>query len=644
MNQYPELFSPFELGPLALRNRIVCSPLTTNLGTPEGLSTRRHLEFWKARAKGGAGLVILDSAYPDPRGKGFASQIGCHSDSTIPGLRAVAEAIRAEGAISALQIEHSGVQTNSQMAGGRPVAPSRVPDPRRTEIPHQLSPNEIEQTVESFGQAARRIKDAGFDAVEIHGAHGYLVHQFLSPYFNRRTDSYGGDTQSRVRFAREIVAHVRGVVGSDYPILFRISAVDGLEGGLEFEETIRIAEMLVDCGIDALDVSAGVGATSHLMGPPAGTPHGPLIDFARRVREVVRIPVIAVGRILDPGLANSIIESGKADLVALGRALIADPDWPNKAREGRTSEITTCIGCCGCNARSRRPDVICVVNSRVGLEDRLDYRRANHPKRVAVVGSGLGGLEAARVAAERGHLVKVWEPDSHVGGLLGLRARTPGRAEFIEAVTMNVAALERKGVSVARSANWVDEVRDWMPNQLVDARSGAPGRSFPGGVRHLPVVQAVDVLRGCAVPGEQVVILGGGALGCEVGLHLAAQGFRIRLLSLGRGIATDTHPSIQQQLRMKLAENKIQPVLQVTSVDEVASGLRVQVAESEEAMEDLVVDAAILALGFGPPDELSSEILEVVPMDSVHVVGDAYGASDLAEIVRAGALLGDNID
>lgn len=636
MNPYPALFSPFDLGPLRLRNRIVCSPLTTNLGTDEGLSTARHLEFWRARARGGAGLVILDSAFPERRGKGFLSQVGCHSDETVPALRSIATVLRSEGAASALQIEHSGAQTTSLISGERPVAPSPVPDPRHGEMPHVLTGAEIASVIESFAQAARRIKEAGFDAVEIHGAHGYLVHQFLSPYFNHRGDEYGGDTLARTRFAREILARVRELVGADFPILFRISARDGLEGGLELEETLRICQILVEHGVDVLDVSAGVGATSHIMGPPAGTEQGPLVEFAHRVKQTVSVPVITVGRILDPSLAESIVATGRADLVAFGRALIADPDWPNKVRERRLAEVTTCVGCCGCNARSRRPDIICVVNSAVGLEDRPPLRPAESPSRVAVLGTGLGGLEAARAAAERGHEVRIWEPHAELGGLFGLRSRTPGRSEFHKAVTMSVAALKRLAVPIHEGANdWAGQIREWQPHHLIHAQAGCPRATIPGDLRCLPVVQAVDVLAGTRTP-HRVVVLGAGVMGSETALHLARQGRKVSLLSLGSTIANDTHRSIQQHLLLDLAQAAVTTLHDVKTLTESAAGLTVLSSEGETVLHP---DAIVLALGF------EEAILPALPdlTSRVHPLGDAYGASDLAELVRAGFLLGNEL-
>ncbi|MEX2542027.1 MAG: FAD-dependent oxidoreductase [Trueperaceae bacterium] len=638
MTPYRHLFSPFDLGPLRLRNRIVCSPLTTNLGTDEGLSTERHFAFWRARARGGAGLVILDSSFPEMRGKGFASQVGIHSDETIPALRKIATALREEGAACALQIEHSGAQTTSQTSGHVPVAPSAIPDPRYGEVPHALTSAEIESVVESFGQAGRRIKEAGFDALEIHGAHGYLVHQFLSPYFNKRVDDYGGDIGSRTRFAREIIARTRQLVGSDYPILFRISARDGLKGGLEIDDAVRICEVLVDAGVDVLDVSAGIGATSQIMGPPAGTPQGPLVDFAHRIKQTVAIPVIAVGRILDANLANEVISQGKADLVALGRALIADPEWPNKVREERLEEITKCIGCCGCNARSRRPDIICLVNSRVGLEDMGEPLPTDAPKRVAVVGGGLGGLEAARVAAQRGHAVSVWGAGDQAGGLFGLRSKAPGRAEFGDAVSMSLENLARLEVPYRdQPQGWEQELLAWAPDQIVYARSGTPLQELPGKLCSHPTLQAIDVLDREEVPGRRVAVLGGGVLGCEAALRLAKAGKQVTIAGHGSKLAPDTHRSIQQHLIADLQALGVDVLLDFDSITADGRDLLFHFADTRNRQVVASVDTIVLALGFeqaAPPDILQRLDTEI------HVIGDAYGASDLAELVRAGALLG----
>ncbi|MEW6547809.1 MAG: NADH:flavin oxidoreductase [Bacillota bacterium] len=320
------LLTPLEYRGLVLRNRIVMPPMASDVATPEGEPTGRHLDHYLPRARGGVGLVIVEHSYVELRGRLTRTQLGIHHDGLVDAFRPLVDAIHETGARVAIQITHAGGATTEEVCGTRPVGPSEVPHPRSGCAPRALGAEELPSLVEAFGAAARRARLAGFDAVEIHGAHGFLLNQFLSPLTNRRQDGYGGSLENRARFPLEVVRAVRRAVGPDFPVLYRLGAADNVPGGLTLEESQVVAPWLVEAGVDVLDVSGGLGGSR-----PPGAPPGYFVPLAEGIKRVVEVPVVVTGGITDPFFADGIVRAGKADLVGIGRALLADPDWARKA-------------------------------------------------------------------------------------------------------------------------------------------------------------------------------------------------------------------------------------------------------------------------------------------------------------------------
>jgi len=320
------LLTPLEYRGLVLRNRIVMPPMASDVATPEGEPTGRHLDHYLPRARGGVGLVIVEHSYVELRGRLTRTQLGIHHDGLVDAFRPLVDAIHETGARVAIQITHAGGATTEEVCGTRPVGPSGVPHPRSGCAPRALGAEELPSLVEAFGAAARRARLAGFDAVEIHGAHGFLLNQFLSPLTNRRQDGYGGSLENRARFPLEVVRAVRRAVGPDFPVLYRLGAADNVPGGLTLEESQVVAPWLVEAGVDVLDVSGGLGGSR-----PPGAPPGYFVPLAEGIKRVVEVPVVVTGGITDPFFADGIVRAGKADLVGIGRALLADPDWARKA-------------------------------------------------------------------------------------------------------------------------------------------------------------------------------------------------------------------------------------------------------------------------------------------------------------------------
>lgn len=342
-----KLFEPTRIGRMNLRNRIVMPPMMTGFSNPDGSISETNRAYYAERAKGGVGLIIVEATAVIPSGRGNPGGLNIYDDSFITGFKSLTDEVHRYGTKIAIQLMHVGRQAPSKFTGGQTVAPSAIPY-EGGEMPRELTLDEIEEIIEHFGEGARRAKDAGFDAVEIHGAHGYLLSEFLSPRVNKRSDKYGGDLAGRAAIALEVVKQAKTKAGNDFPVLFRISADEYLPGGLTLGESCVIAQMLQEAGVDCMDVSAATHESMDMFIQPASVSQGCLVHLAESIKKVVDIPVITVGRIGNPLLAESILLQGKADLIAMGRSLIADPELPKKAMEGRLDEIRPCLACRHC--------------------------------------------------------------------------------------------------------------------------------------------------------------------------------------------------------------------------------------------------------------------------------------------------------
>ena len=385
------LMSPIKIGTMEIKNRLVVPPMATGLAQPDGSPTDGHVAYWEERAKGGYGLLIVEATAVDPLGKGSPwDEPGIWDDRFIPAWEKVTEAAHKYGAKIALQLHHAGRQTTHDKIGGQPVAPSPIPCPVEREMPHELTTEEVYDLIEKFGDAARRARDAGFDAVEVHGAHGYLIAQFMSPYSNKRMDEFGGGFMARMKFPVEIIKNIRSKVGNGYPVIFRLSGDEYVPGGRDIEDSKLVARVMEEAGFDAIHVSAGVYASTQYIIAPAAVPPAFNVRAAEEIKKSVNIPVIAVGRIGDPTLAESIIEAGRADMIAMGRSSLADPELPNKVAAGRTGEISPCIGCmqacAGYLFDPTKENISCLVNPFTGRERELKIEKAAEPKKVMVIG------------------------------------------------------------------------------------------------------------------------------------------------------------------------------------------------------------------------------------------------------------------
>lgn len=519
------LFQPIAINGMTVKNRILMPAMHLNMARNFAV-TDRLVDFYAERARGGAGLITVGYATVDEL-SGTPGNIGAHQDNFVSGLARLAEAIRQNGARASVQLNHAGRYNHSLFLGGRqPVAPSAVASRLTRETPRELSAGEIRGIVDRFAQAARRVREAGFDAVEVLSGTGYLISEFLSPLTNQRDDAYGGPFENRMRFGLEVVRAVRATVGGGFPMLVRLNGNEFMPGGTSRQELQEYAARLVEAGVDALCVNVGW----HEAPVPqivTEVPRGVFAYLARGIRERVAVPVIASHRINDPATARELLVEGACDMVAMGRALIADPSLPEKARTGREEEIIHCVACGqGCfDNLFKLKAVECLCNPRAGYERERAIGKADRSLRVMVVGGGAAGMSAAVAAAGRGHRVTLYEQSGRLGGQLHLAGAPPGRGEFRELARDLERQLLLHGVTVVPGRE-VDErlLDEERPDAVVLATGGAPLTPPLPGVDLPHVVQAWDVLAGKAQAGRRVAVIGGGAVGVETALMLAERG------------------------------------------------------------------------------------------------------------------------
>ena len=519
------LFEPITINQLEIKNRIYLPAMHLGMAVKFEV-TEQILNFYAPRAQGGAGMICVGFATVDEL-SGSPLNIGAHKDSFIPGLTRLAETIKNGGAKSAVQLNHAGRYNPSFFLQGKtPVAPSPIASRLTHETPHELTLDEIKKIIDAFANAARRVKTAGFDAVEILSGTGYLISEFLSPLTNQRTDAYGGSFANRMRFGLEVMAAVRDAVGLDYPLIVRMNGNDFMSGGNSRQELSEYAQALAQGPADALCINVG-WHEARVPQIVTCVPHGAFSYLARSIKEKVDIPVIACHRINDPETARELLADGMCDMVAMGRSLITDPRLPEKARQGQEDQILHCIGCAqGCfDNLFKVKHVECLCNPEAGHEGQKNLEKTANPKKVMVVGGGPAGMSAALAASLKGHIVTLYEQSDFLGGQLNLAAAPPGRDDFY----LLAEDLEEQ-LAVNEIPVFFNEMVDGKliaeekPDVVIVA-TGATDITPPIPGIDLPhVVQAWDVLVDQVVTGEKVAIIGGGAVGVETALFLADKG------------------------------------------------------------------------------------------------------------------------
>ena len=660
--QFKHLFSPIRIGSMHVKNRIALPSMGLMYTHDAGMNDRfKH--FYYERARGGAGLIITGPYAVDKAGGGPVL-LGLDEDRFVPELKKFnVEIHRIADAKIACQLFHSGRYSLSFMAGEPCVSASPIPSKLTGETPRELTIPEIRGLVQRFGLAAARAQEAGFDSVEVLACTGYLLTQFLSPLTNLRTDEYGGSLGNRMRFPLEVVASVRKHVGADFPILVRVAGNDYMPGGHTNREARLFCKALEDAGVDAINVTGGWHET-RVPQLTYAVPPGAFVYLARGIKESVRIPVLASNRLGSPETAEKVLREGSADMICMGRPLIADPYLPNKAREGRLGEIFYCMGCnevCFDNVLQGRP-VGCMLNPMAGNESTIDVKPVEMPRKVVVAGGGPAGLMAAATAARRGHRVVLMEAQAEMGGQVLLGAQTPDKADFKKIVTSLVQQARSAGVTLKAGIRATPEtVQAEQPDVVIVATGAQPSSPpFPG-ANHPKVKLAWDVLRGDAeVTGKQIVVIGGSATGCETALKIAQEGTidaeTLRFLFLHQAEDVDTLRDMVTRgnrevtvvdMLPKLAGNMAWTTRWVLLKDlktyhvNMMTGAKVTAitdtgveVERDGVRETLPADTVILATGAVASRELYEALQD--KGFSVHVVGDAKEPRRIVEAIREG--------
>jgi 2,4-dienoyl-CoA reductase-like NADH-dependent reductase (Old Yellow Enzyme family)/thioredoxin reductase len=623
MSHLKHLFSPIQIGTMTAKNRLLMSAMSINFGVDEkGRVAEQLTEYFVARAKGGTGMMLVGGGAVHPTGLELPHLPTLWDDDCIPALQKMTEAVRPYGAKFGVQLMHGGRQSYHDQK----VAPSPLPAPAVVKgIPKELTVPEIHELVKSFGDAARRCKDAGFDFLEIHGAHGYLINQFLAKNSNKRTDEYGGTFENRIRFLLELFRDIKDKTGKDFPVGIRINGNDYIKDGWGLEEALKLAKILEKEGADYLHVSAGVYGSTELTIPSMYIAHGCFVHLAEAVRKEVSVPVATVGRIKSPEFADRIIKEGKADIVALGRSLLADPEFANKAAAGNFSQIRPCIGCClGCihNVLQLEPGA-CVANPDVGREYQLKGdNKAEHPKKILVVGAGPAGLAAARMAALRGHQVTVCEETGHIGGLARLAALPPGRSEIMDIVKFFVNELNRLKVeirlNVALTKEFLESVK---PEAMILATGSLPEMPIIKGLfqTDMELCTVTDVLEGNSVTGDKIIVIGGNQAGLVLADFLAEKGKEVAVLNRKRHFGEEMSANDRFYLRERLKRDSVKLYKQVSVKEFLPDGAVFRSGDEDFRLEGF--DTVVISEKMTPIRKVS-ELFKGTDIP-VHIIGDA---------------------
>jgi 2,4-dienoyl-CoA reductase (NADPH2) len=662
------LFEPIKINQLVLKNRIYMPAMHMNMARDFEV-TDQLIDFYAERARGGVGIITVGYATVDEYA-GNVTNIGAHKDEYIPGLKRLAQTIQNNGAKAAVQINHAGRYNFSFFLDGKQaVAPSAVPSRMTRETPRELEVDEIKAIIDSFAQAALRVKKAGFDAVEVLSGTGYLISAFLSPFTNKREDEYGGSFENRMRFGLEIMQAIRQQVGDDFPIIVRMNGNDFMPGGNGRKDLQAYAQRLIEVGVDALNINVG-WHEARVPQIVTSVPRGVFAYLAKGIKELVDVPVISGHRINDPNTARELITNQMCDMVAMGRPLIADPYLPQKAKNNREHEILHCIACAqGCfdNLFKLKP-VECLCNPKVGRERETAVEKTRAPLKVMVIGGGAAGMSAALSAHEKGHHVSLYEKSDHLGGQLYIASAPPGREEFAELAKDLERQLDRSPINVFINHH-VDEtmIEKEKPDAVILATGAMPITPPIPGVELPHVVQAWDVLLDKVPTGQRVVIIGGGAVGVETALFLSEKGTLsgealkfllineaedpddLRQLALrgtkeivlvemidkmGKDIGKTTRWSILQDLSRK----GIKTLTTTRALEITKTGIKV---ETDDQVKEIPADTIVLAVGARSYNPLQ-EVLENKGLP-YQLAGDADQVGLAFDAVHQGFVAGRKI-
>ena len=642
---FDSVLSKGKIGSVELKNRFVMPAMGSGHSELDGTIGEESLCYYEARAKGGFGLIITEYCAVDPHGLGALNELRIYDDKYIPGFAKLVERVHSHGAKIFIQL-HQGGQWSDPVISNYPcVSASPLVWFIRDQLVHELSTQEVYDMIEKFIDAAIRAKKAGADGVELHGGHGYLIPQFMSARINKRTDEFGGDIYARSLFPRLIIRGIKEKCGKDFNICMRISGDETVPGGMTVNEMCAMLKLIEKEGLNAVNVSGGLPMAYKDTGRSMGGFRAPLgfnTDLAETIKKSVHMAVIAVGRIHDPALCDAIIENGQADFVALGRASLADPEFPNKTAEGRTEEICPCTGCFSKCATAPdengiSPGASCAFNPFTGHEYEKPILPAKKVKKIVVAGAGVGGLEAAWVMAKRGHRVVVLEKNDRAGGQTYIASFPPYKQRFAIAIKHYLANCKRYGVDIRYNTEATAEnILALNPDAVILATGAAPItlQLENEGIR---VVQANDVILGKVVPGYNCLVIGGGLVGLETAEFIVPNMRKVTIVEMLPDVGEN--PFTKSQFSELLNDPNVNVMTNTKVIRFTADGA---VCETPDGMTTLSgYDMVITAIGSRPVNSLAAELEGKVT--EIHVIGDAKKVRRIADAVEEGAWLAVDI-
>jgi 2,4-dienoyl-CoA reductase-like NADH-dependent reductase (Old Yellow Enzyme family)/thioredoxin reductase len=630
---YERLLQPIRIGNMELDNRVVLPPMVTNYAGRDGSVTERLIDYLEERAKGGMGLIIIEATSIDSA-KTCVHQAHMDEDRLIPGWRKLTQSIKRHGPKVAIQLNHPGREAKAALSGGPSVGPSPIPA-IGGELPRELTVSEIKQIVVRFAEAAERAKKAGFDAVEIHAAHAFLVAQFLSTASNRRKDEYGGSVENRARILTETLKATREAVGQGYPILCRINSREfWVKEGLTLQEGQEIAQRAEKAGADVIDVSAMAWGSNPKLTPPTTQPPGNMLFLAEAIKKVVSAPVIAVGRI-SPAVGEQALREGKADMIAIGKAFLADPEILSKTVSGREAEVRPCVTCNTCqqDIAPVHESLLCMVNPVLGRERECRIQSAKKPKRVFILGGGPAGMQAAIVSALRGHQVTLYERRHELGGQLRVARKPPFKDHLSPLLPYFETQLKKSGVDVRLGTEFSSMmVNRTEPDTIIFATGADQFIPEIPGIEKFRAVTAIEVLDGKQEVGDRVIVIGGELVGCETAEFIADAGRKVTITRRGAELATRMPAELRGLLLRRLSSKGVTMLTGVTYHQFTEKGLVITTREGER--RTIEADTAVIAAGALPNKKAYGVCAEKGP--EVFFVGDCVNTRGFLEAIREG--------
>ena len=646
-SKYSHIFEPFTVRRMTLKNRTVMTPMGTNFGEQTGEMSFRHIAYYEQRAKGGTGLLIVENVSVDnPLGSNGTTQLRIDLDNFIPRLYMLTETVHKHGSCIAVQLNHAGASAMSSRIGAQPVSASDVPTKENGDTPRPLTKDEIMGIVKKYGEAAKRAVISGFDAVEIHAGHSYLISQFLSPITNKRTDEFGGSAENRARFAKLVIEEVRRQVGPFFPIFVRISADEFLPGGNTLEDTLEYLQYF-EKEVDVFDVSAGLNGSIQFQIDANYLPDGWRSYLAKAVKDKYNKPCMTMGNIRDPKVAEDILARGDADLIGMGRGLIADPEWANKVEYGRECDIRKCIscnvGCAGHRIGLNQP-IRCTVNPDLFSLDDYKNHKISKPCNVVVVGGGTAGLEAACTAAEVGCTTVLIEKSGQLGGLASIISKIPDKTRMTDfpKYLINRAKKLKNLFILMNTEATVELVNSFNPDIIVNATGSVPTLPPITGLHDLvdkdgtKVATVLKMIERMSeypekMDGQKVAIIGGGAVGLDVMEYFTEKGADVSMIEMLPIIGNGLDPVTKCDTASKMKKFNVKQMTN-TALQEVKED-RFIVKNPQGEIEEVPFDYGFICLGMRSNTPVLKELEEAYADTTVEIynIGDSKRARRIIE-------------